>query len=101
MEMIGLTVSGGLEKPEYGVLRQRMMTMDRQLGSVTAVFRNGRIELAEAVDWPDGTRVEVTPVGSVPPRTSWLSLPPLDVGEFRGLSAEDDVLGEMLDDARP
>ena len=33
--------------------------------SVTAVFHDGRIELAEPVDWPDGTRVEVTPIDSV------------------------------------
>lgn len=31
--------------------------------SVTATYRNGRIELAESVDWPDGTPVEVMPVG--------------------------------------
>ena len=30
--------------------------------SITAVFHNGRIELAQPVDWPDGTRVEVTPI---------------------------------------
>jgi hypothetical protein len=98
--MVRPAIFGCLEKAEYGTLPQRMRTMDREMGSVTAVFRNGRIELAEAVDWPDGTRVEVTPLGSTPPRISWLSLPPLDVGEFRGPSAEDDLLGEMLDDAR-
>jgi len=70
------------------------------MGSVTATFRNGRIELAEPVDWPDGTQVEVTPVGSPQWRTNWLLLPPLDVGGFRELSAEDDLLGEMLDDSR-
>ena len=32
------------------------------MGTVTAVFRNGRIELSQSVDWPDGTRVEVTPI---------------------------------------
>lgn len=70
------------------------------MGSVTAVFRNGRIELAVPVDWLEGTQVEVTPLGSVPGRARWLSLPPLDVGEFRELNAEDDLLGEMLDDSR-
>ena len=29
---------------------------------VTATFRNGRVELTESVDWPDGTSVEVMPV---------------------------------------
>jgi hypothetical protein len=68
--------------------------------SVTATFRNGRLELAEPVDWPDGTRVRVTPLDSGRDRVSLLSLPPLDVGEFHELSAEDDLLGEMLDDPR-
>ena len=70
------------------------------MGSVTAVFRNGQIELVEPVDWPEGTRVDVTPINSVAARTDWLSLPPLDVGEFRELTSEDDLLGEMLDDSR-
>lgn len=30
----------------------------------TATFRNGRVELTESVDWPDGTQVEGTPLGS-------------------------------------
>jgi hypothetical protein len=30
---------------------------------VTATFRNGRVELAKPVDWPDGTQLEVVPVG--------------------------------------
>lgn len=68
--------------------------------SVTATFRNGRLELAEPVDWADGIQVRVTPFDSARERVSWLSLPPLDVGEFRELSAEDDLLGEMLDDPR-
>ena len=70
------------------------------MSSVTATFRNGRVELAGPVDWPDGTPVEVKPLGNPVPRVSWLSLPPLDVGEFRGPSTEDDLLGEMLDDPR-
>lgn len=68
--------------------------------SVTAIFRNGRLELGGPVDWPDGTQVRVTPVAIAPERVSWLSLAPLDVGEFRELSAEDDLLGEMLGDSR-
>jgi hypothetical protein len=68
--------------------------------SVTAVYRGGQLELSEPVDWPDGTQVEVTPVGSRQPRADWLSLPPLDVGEFRGVGSEDDLLAEMLDDSR-
>ena len=70
------------------------------MGSVTATFRNGRLELAEPVDWPDGTEVEVPPIIGGQRRVSWLSLPPLDVGEFHELTAEDDLLGEMLDDSR-
>jgi hypothetical protein len=65
---------------------------------VTAVFRNGQIELAEPVNWPDGTRVEVTPVDMPQPRMALHLLPPLDTGEFRDLTAEDDLLREMLDD---
>jgi len=30
--------------------------------SVTATFRNGRVELTESVDWPDGIRLEVSPL---------------------------------------
>ena len=31
---------------------------------VAATFRNGRVELAESVNWPDGTQVEVIPLGA-------------------------------------
>lgn len=34
--------------------------------TVIATFRNGRIELSQSVDWPDGTAVEVTPVETAP-----------------------------------
>ena len=68
--------------------------------SATATFRNGRLELTSAVNWPDGTQVEVTPLTSPPQRQSWLSLPALDVGQFRELTSDDDLLGEMLDDSR-
>jgi hypothetical protein len=68
--------------------------------TITAEYRNGRIELVEPVDWPDGTQVRVTPIESAQPRTDWPSLPPLDVGKFREFTAEDDLLGEMLDDSR-
>ena len=66
----------------------------------TATFRNGRLELTSAVNWPDGTQVEVTPLTSPQQRHSWLSLPPLDVGQFRKPTSDDDLLGEMLDDSR-
>jgi len=66
---------------------------------VTAVFRNGQIELVGPVNWPDGTRVEVTPIDKPQPRMALHLLPPLDTGEFRELTAEDDLLGEMLDDS--
>jgi hypothetical protein len=68
--------------------------------SVTATYQNGHLELAEPVDWPDGTQVHVTPVGGSRQRVNWLSLPPLDVGQFREVSADDDLLSEMLDDSR-
>ena len=68
--------------------------------TTTATFHNGRLELAEAVNWPEGTRVQVTPVADTPQRVDWLSLPPLDGGEFRELSTEVDLLAEMLDDSR-
>jgi hypothetical protein len=69
----------------------------RDVGSVTAVYRSGQLELAGPVNWPDGTRVEVTPIANHAPRVNWLSLPPLDAGEFRELDAADDLLAEMLD----
>jgi len=68
--------------------------------TVTATFRNGRVELSRPVDWPEGTQVQVMPLGVLQERVSWLSLPPLNVGQFRELSAEDDLLAEMLDDSR-
>lgn len=68
--------------------------------TMTATLRNGRIELAEPVNWPEGTRVQVTPFADTRQRVDWLSLPPLDVGEFRELSVQDDLLAEMLDDSR-
>ena len=67
----------------------------------TATFRNGQLELTSQVDWPDGIQVEVTPlVAGGPQPQSWLSLPPLDVGQFHELTADDDLLAEMLDDSR-
>ncbi len=33
-----------------------------EMQHVTATFRNGRVELAELVDWPEGTRVEIRPL---------------------------------------
>ena len=66
----------------------------------TAIYRNGRLELTSPVDWPEGTPVEVKPVQSSRQQPSWLALPPLDVGRFREVIGEDDLLGEMLDDSR-
>ncbi len=34
------------------------------MDSVTATFRDGRLELTQPVDWPNGTQVEVTPIGT-------------------------------------
>ena len=69
--------------------------------TATATFQNGRLQLTSHVDWPDGTQVEVRPITSGSPRPqSWLSLPPLDVGQFRQPTSEDDLLAEMLDDSR-
>ena len=47
--------------------------------NATATFHNGRLELAEPVDWPEGTRVEVCPIAEPvngqlpdkPPITEW------------------------------
>ena len=33
--------------------------------SVNATFRNGRLELTQQVDWPDGTQVKVTPISAL------------------------------------
>lgn len=63
--------------------------------TVTATFQNGRLELAQPVDWPDGTQVLLTPLVGSQECVDWLSLPPLGVGEFRELTAEDDLLAEM------
>lgn len=47
------------------------------MAGVIATFRNGRVELSEDVDWPEGTRLEVLPVATVarghkqPPMTTW------------------------------
>ncbi len=72
--------------------------------TITATFRDGRLELTSVVNWPEGTLVEVRPLisqsnGAPEQQPSWLSLPPLDVGQFQE-SASDDLLGEMLDDSR-
>jgi hypothetical protein len=66
----------------------------------TAIYRNGHLELTSPVDWPDGTSVEVKPVRVSQQRSSWLALPPLDVGRFQEVTGDDDLLGEMLDDSR-
>ena len=58
--------------------------------SATATFRNGQVELTEAVDWPDGTQVAVTPLCApdrpprdvTPPMTHW------PAGFFDGLRAQ-------------
>ncbi len=70
------------------------------MGTVTAVFHNGQIQLSQSVDWPDGTRVEVKPIDYPQQQAVWPWLPPFDVGSFRELTSEDDLLGEMLDDSR-
>ena len=70
------------------------------MNMVNAIYRNGRIELFSEVSWPDGTPVQVMPVPLHQPRTSWLSLSPLDVGAFHELSSDDDLLDELLDDSR-
>lgn len=68
--------------------------------TATAKFLNGRVELTSPVDWPDGTQVEVRPVNAgLPQRHSWLSLPPLNVGQFQEPTSDDDLLAEMLDDS--
>lgn len=69
------------------------------MNTVTAIFRDGHLELLTPVDWPNETTVEVKPLTAPPGRVSWLSLPPLDVGEFRELT-DDDLLEEMRNDSR-
>ncbi len=49
-----------------------------QMQSVTATFRNGRIEMDEPVDWPDGTQVEVTPVKPTVAADSSVSAPMIE-----------------------
>lgn len=70
------------------------------MNAANAIYRNGRLELTSSVDWPEGTPVEVKPVAFPEQRPSWLLLPPLDVGRFQEVTADDDLLGEMLDDSR-
>ena len=71
--------------------------MVETMSKVKGVYQNGRIELLEPVDWPDGTRVEVTLIATDTSRVVWPSLPPLDVGAFREFTPDDDILGEMLE----
>lgn len=70
------------------------------MNAASAVYRNGQLELTSPVDWPEGTPVEVKPVDVSPRGSSWLTLPPLDVGPFKEVTSDDDLLGEMLDDSR-
>jgi hypothetical protein len=50
-----------------------------EMRNVAATFQNGRVELAEPVDWPEGTRVEIRPLvapdhrwpGAKPPMAEW------------------------------
>ncbi len=67
---------------------------------VTAVYQDGHLKLTSAVDWPNGTPVEVRPIELATERGSWFALSPLDVGTFCELTSDDDLLGEMLDDPR-
>ena len=45
--------------------------------AVAGTFRNGRVELTEVVDWPEGTRLEVVPQSvldnpqATTPMTAW------------------------------
>jgi hypothetical protein len=58
--------------------------------SVAAVFHDGRIELVQPVDWPDGTQVEVRPLQ---PQTSRLrrrvNFPLIHSAQPGTLSADD------------
>ncbi len=71
--------------------------MGNTMKSAKGMIRNGRVELLQDVDWPNGTQVQVTPISNSVPKPDWLSLPPLDVGEFREVTSDDDLLGEMLE----
>jgi hypothetical protein len=60
-------------------LKDTATTKGHEVQNVTATFRNGRVELAESVDWPEGTRVEIRPLAAPdhwrsrakPPMTEW------------------------------
>lgn len=54
----------------------------------TATFQNGRLELSEPVDWPDGTLVEVIPLGKLLPRDANLPLKQWPDGFFDRLREE-------------
>ena len=69
------------------------------MSTIKAIVRNGRIEVADPIDLPDGTELTIAVPGSSV-RADWFSLPPLDVGNFRELAPGDDLLAEMLDDSR-
>lgn len=73
---------------------------EAQTQRVRAKYCQGRVELSGPVTWPEGTPLEVTPLLSGSPRGSWLALAPLDVGQFREPTPDDDLLTEMLDDSR-
>ena len=66
---------------------------------IKAVVRNGRIEVDDPLNLPDGTQLTIPIPDQPPERADWFSLPPLDVGRFRELTSDDDLLAEMLDDA--
>ena len=54
--------------------------------SVTAVFRNGRIDLPQPVDWPEGIRVAVTPIDPTE-----VSIEEFEAGLDELASASDDI----------
>jgi hypothetical protein len=59
--------------------------------SITAVFHHGRIEIAQPVDWPDGTQVQVTPIDHPAPRTDGVSLEEFEAGLDELASASDSI----------
>jgi hypothetical protein len=64
---------------------------------------NGVVVLADGVRLPEGQEVAVTPLNGVPEKRAThglLDIAPVSLGSvLHPLSADDDLLGEMLEDA--
>ena len=61
--------------------------------NIRAIVREGRIELLEEVEIPEGTEVLITPL---PDESFWLGASESSLGPVWG-NAEDDVYAELLE----